>query len=102
MTIEFRNNLRNGSLAGTTKPLGLWGEDSEYGIMKKVLLGSMGHFNWAGEENLEFSSICRTADREGSSFDRNLATRQHGQLADAYQSAGVEVFMLEPNQHTSY
>ncbi len=41
MTIEFRNNLRNGSLAGTTKPLGLWGEDSEYGIMKQVLLGPM-------------------------------------------------------------
>jgi len=41
-------------------------------------------------------------DREGLNFDRDLAVCQHVQLGDAYQSDCLEVFTLEPNEHTPY
>lgn len=99
MTVE---RLRRRSLAGGTPALQNWGVDSEYGVLEKVLLGPVEHFRWLGEENHQYSSICRATDRDGVQFDHALALSQHAQLLDAYRSAEVEVFMTEPNVHTPY
>ena len=89
-------------IGGSSEKLEHWGADCEYGVLKKVLLGPAKHFTWMGEENLQFSSICRTTDRSEDKFDHDLAMRQHAEVVDAYQSAGVKVFMLEPDSHTPY
>ena len=102
MTTQYSRALRNRNPGGRTEKLKRWGADSEYGVLKKVLLGPVNHFRWMGDENLQFSSICRSTDRGGELFDHGLASRQHAQLVDAYRSADVEVFMLEPNTHTPY
>lgn len=55
-----------------------------------------------GDENLQYSSICRASDRDGLKFDHSVAMRQHAELVGAYQSAGVAVHMLEPDDDTPY
>ena len=102
MMVKFNQTLKTRNDGGNTTILDDWGVNSEYGVLRKVLLGSAEHFGWMGEENLEFSSICRNTARAGIEFDHALAVRQHAQLEDAYRSAGVEVFMLAPNPYTPY
>ena len=94
--------LRARREGGSTPELRDWGVNSEYGILRDVLLGSPECFRWMGEENLEYSSICRASDRDGLAFDRDVAIRQHAELTDAYQSAGVTVHTLQPDEDTPY
>lgn len=87
---------------GSTPELRDWGVNSEYGVLRDVLLGSPECFRWMGEENLQYSSICRTSDRHGLVFDRDVAIHQHAELVDAYRSAGVTVHTLQPDEDTPY
>ena len=87
---------------GSTPQLNSWGVNSEYGVLRDVLLGSAECFRWMGEENLEFSSICRASERSGLEFDHSVAVRQHNELVEAYESAGVKVHTLRPDEHTPY
>ncbi len=102
MSTLMSKSLRSRNPEGNTKTLDKWGVDSEYGVLKKVLLGPVNHFRWMGAENFKFSSICRKTAQLGIEFDHALAARQHEQLVDAYRSADVEVYMIEPNPHTPY
>ena len=99
---KFEGILRTRNVNGSTRILNDWGVNSEYGVLRKVLLGPVDHFRWMGAENLQFSSVCRNTDRLGVEFDHALAVQQHGELVNAYKSADVEVLMLEPNPHTPY
>lgn len=101
MTDE-RLTLRMRNPDGGTRESEDWGVNSEYAVLRDVLLGSPECFRWLGEENLAYSSICRTSDRLGLEFDRDLAIRQHQELVSAYESAGVTVHMLQPDEHTPY
>ena len=87
---------------GNTPAVKDWGVNSEYGLLRDVLLGSAECFRWMGDENLQYSSICRQSDRTGLQFDRSVALRQHGELVSAYESAGVNVHLLQPDEHTPY
>ena len=87
---------------GFTPVLKDWGVNSEYGVLRDVLLGSAECFRWMGSENLAYSSICRASDRSGLKFDHSVAVRQHNELMDAYESAGVRIHQLQPNEYTPY
>ena len=93
---------------GVRNPLGqtriseYWGINSEYGVLRDVLLGSPECFRWMGDENLAYSSICRSSDRLGLEFDRDVAIRQHKELISAYESAGVQVHQMQPDDYTPY
>ena len=58
-----------------------WGIDSEYGLLRDVLLGPPESFYWMGE-NKDFSSIARATLASGEQLDRDLAIRQHGEMVD--------------------
>ena len=60
-----------------------WGIDSEYGLLRDVLLGSPESFRWLGEENAQYSALVRETLRRGYTFDRDLALRQHAEMVDA-------------------
>lgn len=85
--------------AGNTSKLADWGVDSEYGLLRDVLLGPAQTFRWM-VENAEYSSIVRDTLRKGYKFDKDLAVRQHEEMMDAYRSAGVTVHVLPENEHT--
>lgn len=94
--------LRARKQNGRTPQLENWGANSEYGVLRDVLLGSAECFRWMGDENLQYSSICRASDRAELKFDRDKAIRQHAELKDAYESAGVNVHMMRPDPETPY
>lgn len=86
---------------GGTPKSSEWGANCEYAELQDVLLGPAETFHWM-EDNAEFSSIVRDSLRKGERFDKQLAMRQHREVVDAYESAGVKVHMVPANEHTPY
>lgn len=87
---------------GGTAPLERWGIDSEYGVLRDVLLGSPDCFRWLGEENAQYSALVRDTLRRGLRFDRDLALRQHAEMVDVYREAGVNVHLLPAREELPY
>ncbi len=87
---------------GGTAVLEEWGINSEYGVLRDVLLGSPDAFRWLGEENAQYSALVRDTLRRGFRFDRDLALRQHAEMVDAYRQAGVAVHLLDASEEQPY
>ena len=87
---------------GGTAVLEDWGINSEYGVLRDVLLGSPDAFRWLGEENAQYSALVRDTLRRGYRFDRDLALRQHAEMVDAYRKAGVAVHLLDASEEQPY
>ena len=87
---------------GNTPVLEDWGSNCEYGVMRDVLLGPPETFRWMAGENAKYSSVVRATGRDGGHFDPQLAMRQHRELVEAYESAGVRVHFVPPDEHTPY
>ena len=93
--------LRARNVEGGTPEIEGWGATCEYGVLRDVLLGPAETFHWR-EDNAAYSSIVRETLRQGLSFDKQLAVRQHREIVDAYESAGVTCHFLPENEHTNY
>lgn len=59
-----------------------------------VLLGDPGGFRWLGAANAQYSSIVRDSVRRDLAFDQQLAMRQHRELVECYEAAGVACHFL--------
>jgi N-dimethylarginine dimethylaminohydrolase len=94
--------LRAREEGGGSAVLDRWGINSEYGVLRDVLLGSPTSFRWLGEENAQYSALVRETLRRGYSFDRDAALRQHAEMVDAYQQAGVNVHLLPAHDELPY
>ena len=91
------NPLRCREPEGNTPQLTDWGCNSEYGVLTDVLLGPADHFHW-----LPTSSISRATLKRGDRFDAQLAMKQHREMVDAYEEAGVKVHWLEADGDLPY
>jgi N-dimethylarginine dimethylaminohydrolase len=87
---------------GTPEMSGRWYIRSETGPLKDVLLGPAESFRWLGLENAEWSSLVRDTLRKGYRFDKQVAMRQHREMVDAYQSAGVTCHFLPVSEDVPY
>jgi N-dimethylarginine dimethylaminohydrolase len=74
-----------------------WGANSEYGVLRDVLLCPPDNFRW-----LPTSSISKATLASGAEFDHDLALRQHAEMVDAYESAGVTVHFLDADPALPY
>ena len=99
--MDQRGGLGTRNPDGNTRVATDWGVNSEYGLLRDVLVGPAETFHWM-EDNAEFSSIVRDTLRRGASFDKQLAVRQHREMVDAYEGAGVQVHKMDPDEHTPY
>lgn len=81
---------------GTPRPTA-WGVDSEYGLLKRVLVGPPDHL-----QLLATSSISKKSLRSGIAFDAAAAKAQHTELVAAFEEAGVEVYVLPPDPNLPY
>ena len=97
-TTPLRARLENG---GTPK-MSNWALKSETGMLRDILLGPSEPFRWLGAENAAYSSLVRDSIRKGRTFDKQLAMRQHREMVDAYESAGVNCHFLPEDEHTPY
>ncbi len=100
-TVNGNGTLRARSPVGGTPVLSDWGINSEYGVLRDVLLGPVETFHWM-EDNAAYSSIVRNSLRKGYQFDKQLAMRQHREMVEAYEDAGVTVHFHEPDELTPY
>ena len=91
------NPLRCRDGNGSTPVLSDWGCDSEYGVLTDVLLGPADNFRW-----LATSSISRATLKRGDRFDHQVAMKQHREMVDAYEEAGVTVHWLEADEGLPY
>jgi N-dimethylarginine dimethylaminohydrolase len=90
-------SLRARREGGGTAVLNSWGANSDYGVLRDVLLGPIDHYRW-----LATSSVSKRTLRRGVPFDFETARRQHTEMVDAYRSAGVEVHLHAADPHLPY
>ena len=83
--------------SGGTPTLNTWGANSDYGTLRSVLLGPIENYRW-----LQTSSVSKKTLRRGVPFDSEVARKQHAEMVNAYQSAGVEVHTHIPDPHQPY
>ena len=72
------SNLRHRRPGGGTPGSTDWGVNSEYGVLRDVLLGPPQHFKW-----LPTCSISKATLRRGHKLDIEVALRQHREMTQA-------------------
>jgi len=77
-----------------------WGVNSEFGVLKDVLLGPAETFG--PMDNANYSSVYRDTENSGLNWDHQVAMRQHREMCDAYEQAGVKIHRLAPDEHLRY
>lgn len=97
--IPLKARLEGG---GTPVMEGRWHLKSETGPLKDVLLGPAESFRWLGLENAQWSSLVRDTLRRGYKFDKQVAMRQHREMVDAYEAAGVACHFLPVDERVPY
>ena len=90
-------SLRARRDGGGTPRLNHWGADSDYGLLRDVLLGPICNYRW-----LRTSSLSKKTLRSGGVFDPAVAAKQHAEMVSAYRSAGVEVHLHEADPELPY
>jgi N-dimethylarginine dimethylaminohydrolase len=81
--------LRTRVEGGGTPRSDRWGVDSEYGVLRDVLVGPIDHFSWQIG-----NAVAERAERVGLPFDFATAQRQYAEMLDAYRQADVRVHIL--------
>ena len=97
-TVPLRARVEGGG----TPMLTDWAIGQEAGTLTDVLLGPAEGFRWMGEENASWSSLVRDTMRKGYKFDKQLAMRQHREMVEAYQGAGVKTHFLPLDEYNPY
>lgn len=90
-------HLRTRIDGGGTPRHDRWGVDSEYGILRDVLIGPVDHFDWRPG-----NAVAERAERVGLRFDFDVARAQYEEMLDAYAQAGVTVHVLPPEATLPY
>lgn len=78
--------LRTRRDSGGTPQLNSWGANSDYGVLRDVLLGPIENYEW-----LKTSSLSKKTIRRGIKFDPAVARSQYAEMVSAYRSADVKV-----------
>ena len=92
--------LRARKPEGGTPVLQDWGINSEYGVLRDVLLGPVETFG--PMENSRFSSVVRESERLGMTWNKQEAVRQYREMVEVYEDAGVSVHTLPEDEALSY
>ena len=89
--------LKNRNDNGNTPILNYWGANSEYGVLKDVLLGPVENYKW-----LKTSSVSKKTIRRNVEYNLDTAKKQYKEMISAYSSAGVKVHKHEPDPELPY
>ena len=92
---DFALGTRNKK--GGTPKLNYWGAETEYGVLRNVLVGPVENYKW-----LKTSSVSKKTLRRQNKFDSNVAKRQYKEMISAYSSAGVSVHSHKPDPELPY
>ena len=82
---------------GNTPKLNYWGAETEYGVLRNVLLGPVENYKW-----LQTSSVSKKSLRREQKYDLNTAKDQYREMVSAYSSADVTVHTHKPDPELPY
>ena len=85
---------------GGTPELEEWGINSEYGVLRDVLVGPVETFG--PMDNVEFSSIYRNTKQRDLPWDQQTAIHQYKEICDANKDACVNIHTLPIDEHLKY
>ena len=80
-----------------TPVLADWGMNSEYGVLRDVLIGPMDNYSWQTG-----NAMSRRAIRLGREFEQPLARQQYNEMLDIYRAAGVTPHLLPQDKTLPY
>lgn len=83
------STLRARNPDGQTPRPNRWGVDSEYGVLRDVLVGPIDNFSWQAG-----NAVAQLSERVGLRFDAAAARRQYEAMLHAYRQAEVTVHQL--------
>jgi hypothetical protein len=72
--------LQSRQINGGTPTLKEWGINSETGVLRDVLIGSIEHFSWR-----DGNATSRRHMRDGVQFDAAVAKAQYQEMLDVYR-----------------
>jgi N-dimethylarginine dimethylaminohydrolase len=74
-----------------------WGVEAQTGVLTDVLLGKPDHFEWVTLNSI--SAVTQAnQDRMGYRFDKQATMRQHREMVDIYEAAGVRCHFVEADE----
>jgi N-dimethylarginine dimethylaminohydrolase len=91
--MQLRTRLSDG---GTPRP-NRWGVDSEYGVLRDVLVGPIDNFAWKAG-----NAVAQRTERVGMKFDLAVARKQYAEMLDVYRQADVNVHTLPAEEGLPY
>lgn len=95
-TLPLQRRLPNGGTP-QAKP---WGIDSEYGVLRDVLLGPVETFG--PMDNSAYSSLFRSTEMAGLTWDHAAAQRQYNEMCAAFIEADVMIHTLPADESLKY
>jgi N-dimethylarginine dimethylaminohydrolase len=89
--------LKSRKETGGTQKLDHWGLDSEYGMLRDILVGDPEHLRMVNS-----NSVTQKWLESGQTFDVERAKSEHGEFIHALQQAGVTTHMIHPDSHLPF
>ena len=74
-----------------------WGIEAQTGVLTDVLLGKPDHFRWVPLNSISAVTFANQ-EAAGYHFDKQLAMRQHRQMVETYEAAGVRCHFVEADE----
>lgn len=74
-----------------------WGIAAQTGELTDVLLGKPDHFRWVPLNSISAVTFANQ-EQMGYRFDKQKAMRQHREMVDAYEKAGVRCHFIEADE----
>ncbi|MBL8584228.1 MAG: amidinotransferase [Rhizobiaceae bacterium] len=74
-----------------------WGVQAQTGVLTDVLLGKPDHFRWVALNSISAVTFANE-DQMGYRFDQQKAMRQHREMVDIYEKAGVRCHFVEADE----
>lgn len=84
-------------MAAANTPAIPFGVADEYGVLTDVLLCEPDHFQW-----FPANSVVEETLRRGTSFDLQVAKRQHREFVEALEGSGVTCHFVQPDPYLPY
>jgi N-dimethylarginine dimethylaminohydrolase len=95
MTVKGEGTAGNGGL-----PRG-WGVDNAYMPLTDVLLAKPDHFAWKPMNSIARHTFANM-EKMGLRFDKQKAMRQHREMVDIYDRAGIRTHFIEADEGLAY
>ena len=92
-----KSRLRTRVEGGGTARADGWGVDSEYGLLRDVLVGPIDNYTWQTG-----NAVAQRSERVGLAFDKRVAEAQHRELVHAFEQAGARVHKLNADAALPY